>query len=255
MSYYLDMPNLDKHPDRKVIIEKDNSTVSFKQAAYYGRLLEKHGPGVEAVASGQQIYKDLRYKKLSNIFSSDIGDSLIVHDVGCGLGHLYEYLKDTFPEKNIVYSGSEVTPKFVKTCRKNYPEIRFYLRDLYTGPFHEAYDYLMFGGTFYHLAGSSAHDFESFVHQMLCNGFASCRKGMAFNLITGYVDYHQEDLFYCDLPKLINFIVKNLSRFFTIDHATPLYEYTVCVFHEKYIADNYKETAFLKYFKKMLMQS
>jgi SAM-dependent methyltransferase len=228
----------------------ENAAVSFKQADYYGCLLEKHGPGVDAIASGQQIFKDLRYKKLSNIFSSDQDGFLIVHDVGCGLGHFYEYLKEKFPLKNLIYSGSEVTPKFVEICQRKFPESSFYLRDLCSGPFPEQCDYLVFGGTFYHLAGSSAHDFEGFVHQMLLNGFASCRKGMAFNFITGFVDYQKEDLFYCDLPNMTDFIVNNLSRFFTIDHATPLYEYTVCVYHEKHISDLYKETDYAKYFKK-----
>lgn len=87
---------------------KMKKSIAQLQADYYGNLFEKHGPGVDAVASGQQVYKDLRYEKLSRLFCGD--DLFSIHDVGFGIGHYYEYLKSRFPEKNIIYSGSEVTP-------------------------------------------------------------------------------------------------------------------------------------------------
>jgi len=222
-------------------------TIAERQAHYYGDLFEKHGAGIDAVASGRQVYKDLRYERLAMVFARD--ESCSVHDVGFGLGHFYEFLKVRYPKKTISYSGSEVTPQFVEYSRKAYPEAAFYLRDLTEGPFPERYDYLIFAGMFYHLAGSSAAEFGEFTRQMLRNGFASANRGIAFNFVTGYVDYRYDDLFYGDLPEIIEFVSRNLSRFFTIDHATPLYEYTVCVYREEYLASVYSDDAFSKYFK------
>jgi hypothetical protein len=72
---------------------------------------------------------------------------------------------------------------------------------------------------------------------------------VAFNFVTGCVDYRYDELFYGELPEIVDFVVKELSHFFTIDHGTPLYEYTVCVYHEDYIASQYTDEAFRKYFK------
>lgn len=225
----------------------DATDVSKHQAGYYGSLFERHGPSVDAVASGQQVYKDLRYQKLSAVFQDD--DDFTVHDVGFGLGHYYEYLKARFPNKRFTYSGSEITPQFVEHCRQAYPECSFDDRDLAAAPFAEPYDYLIFGGTFYHLEGVDHDTFTAFVRAMLANGFRSARRGIAFNLVTGFVDYRYDSLYYGDLADLLPFVVNNLSRFFTVDHSTPLYEYTVCVYHEAYVAAQNPGEAFRKYYK------
>lgn len=221
--------------------------ISGKQAAYYGGLYEKHGASVDAVASGLQVYKNLRYEKLSAVFARD--SSCSVHDVGFGLGHYHEFIKSAYPDKSVDYSGSEVTPHFVEHCRQVYPDGAFFLRDLSTSPSPERYDYFIFGGTFYHLAGSAPHDFQQFMERMLSNAFASADRGIAFNVITGYSDFRSEDLFYADLPAVLEFVVGKLSRFFTIDHAAPLYEYTVCVYREEYISRVHPDAAYNKYFK------
>lgn len=218
-----------------------------KQASYYGGLYNEHGPGVNAVASGRQIYKDIRYQKLSAIFENETAFS--IHDIGFGLGHFYEFLKKRYPQKSIDFSGSEVTPQFVDHCKSMYPECEFYFRDLAEKPFVEKYDYLVFGGTFYHLAGANEQEFVTFVQRMLLNGFSSALCGMSFNLITGFVDYRSDDLFYCEVPAIIDFCAKKLSRFFTIDHASPLYEYTISAYKEEYIAGQYADDAFQKYFE------
>jgi hypothetical protein len=224
-----------------------NLPIASAQAGYYGQLLERHGPGVEAVASGKQVYKDLRYEKLCRVFERDRECSL--HDVGFGLGHLYEYMKRQFPEKAVRYSGSEVTPQFVEHCTRAYPESHFVGRDLADGPFEDRYDYLVFGGTFYHLADTPAPEFGDYVRRTLSSAFAMCNRGIAFNFITGYVDYRLDGLFYGEVPEVVDFVARDLSRFFGIDHAYPLYEYTVCVYRDQYIASLYPDEAFHKYYK------
>ena len=226
----------------------DNSNVTENQRKYYEDLLKTHGHGVKAVASGKQIYKDVRYDKLSKIFNND--DVFTIHDVGCGVGHYYEYIKDNFSNKDVTYSGTEITQDFVDICNENYPTNNFFLNDLSKSPFKEKYDYLIFGGTFYHLAGSSPDEYFEFVKKMLKNGFDSSIRGIAFNFVTEYVDYRLDDLFYCELNDMIIFLINNISRFFTIDHSSPLYEYTICVYHEEYIRELYPQDSFTKYFKK-----
>src|SRR5690554_1889033 len=102
--------------------------VSARQSAFYGRLYSIHGEGVDAVASGNQAYKELRYEKLCRLFSGDRSFSL--HDVGCGIGHLRDYLDRHHAAREIAYSGSEITPEFVTVCRERFPDSSFEFRDL-----------------------------------------------------------------------------------------------------------------------------
>jgi trans-aconitate methyltransferase len=223
--------------------------ISESQARYYGELYEKHGSSVQAVASGKQAYKDLRYEKLSRVLARDTKCS--VYDVGFGLGHFYEYLKNRFPEKQIRYGGAEVTPAFVEHCRKAYPECDFALLDIQGHPLPDKYNYLIFGGTFYHLANSSPDEYIDYVKRVLTNGWLSCDRGMAFNLVTEYVDYRHDSLFYPPIVEVIDFVAKKLSRFFVVDHASPLYEYTITVWREEYMESLYVDDVFSKYFKKI----
>ena len=220
--------------------------ISDAQASYYGKLFQDHGPGVDAVASGKQIYKDLRYAQLCRVFGDDSAFSL--HDVGFGLCHLYEYVKTRFPDRSIMYSGSEVTPAFIEMARDRYRECEFQLRDIATTACKERYDYIVLGGTFYHLAGADAKSYEEYVKTILSNAFAMCSRGLVFNLITGFVGYRHENLFYGELADMLPFVVRNLSRFFTVQHNYPLFEYTLCVYTSPQVSRQYPDSAFDKYF-------
>lgn len=218
------------------------------QEKYYSCLLKKHGVCVDAVASGNALYKQLRYKNLCKVFEDDKAFSLF--DVGFGLGHMHDYIREAFPKKNIEYSGAEVTPKFVEYCRKKYPESRFYLQDIVEEPLVRRYDYIIFAGTFYHIIDCTREQYFDYVKDAISNAFTVANKGVAFNLMTSYVDYELDGLFYADMHRLLDYVVKDLSRFFTVWHNYPLYEYTLHVYTEDMIATKYPEIDFQKYYKK-----
>jgi hypothetical protein len=225
----------------------NDETIKKSQADYYGDLFKKFNYSPEAVASGKQIYKDLRYEKLSKLFGDD--KEFSIHDVGMGLGHYYEFLRRRFPDKIIFYSGSEVVENFYTFCRDKYPGSQFYLRDLSLRPHEDTYDYLIFGGTFYHMCGIPRKEWEQYIFKIIRNAFSMAKKGIAFNFITEFCDFYDKELYYCNIQKLLNFITDDLSRFFMIDHAYPLYELTVYVYKEVIVKDNYREEEFKKYFK------
>jgi len=224
-------------------MEKNNIDLQKK---YYGELYEKHGYSPKAVASGEQIYKDLRYKYLSNVFGNNLAFSL--HDVGFGLGHYWEYLKNEYSDRKVEYSGSEVVPAFVKFCEDKYPEGRFYLRDILSSPDTEKYDYIVFGGTFYHLAGISSEKMLEYVLMMLQKAFSMCRRGVVVNFVTSYCEYSSDDLFYCSPAFMLDYVVRNISRFCTIEHNSPLYEFTLCIYKSEYVEEEYPQDEFKKYF-------
>lgn len=220
--------------------------ITRAQAEYYSKLLERNGPGVDAVASGKQIYKNLRYDRISRVFGDD--EELTLHDVGCGLGHYYEFLQTRFPERKIQYSGSEVTPAFVSYCKERYPGCEFHLRDIGKEKCPDRHDYLVFGGTFYHPCETSRSDWERFMFRLLARAFSMARKGIAFNVITQYCDFYEKGLYYCNVPKILDFITDELSRFFVVDHSYPLYEMTIMVYRHDVIQQQYPQPEYEKYF-------
>ena len=225
----------------------NHKKIATIQAEYYGKLFEKNGPSLDAVASGKKAYKHLRYERLSKVFERDIEFS--IHDVGFGVGSYLEYLSIKYSDRNIVYSGSEVTIEFVNYCEEEYPKNKFYNRDLAIRAYKDLYDYLIFGGTFYHIVDSQKEAFSKFIEAILSNAFKMSKKGIAFNFISEFVDYKYDGLYYQSINSITDYIVNNISRYFTIDHSSPLYEFTVCVYKEEYIKSCYPEKEFHKYYK------
>jgi hypothetical protein len=97
-------------------------------------------------------------------------------------------------------------------------------------------------GVFHQRRETTIPEWERFAFQLIENVFALANKGIAFNFITPFVDFYQTQVYYSNLPKLLNFINDNLSRFFTIEHDYALFEYTVFVYKEDFIKDKYSAT-------------
>jgi hypothetical protein len=199
------------------------------------------------VASGRVEYKRLRYERLCAV----IGDEpeLSIHDVGFGLGHLRDHLCERFPDRVIHWSGSEVTEAFVEHALAVDASAPVMLRDLAAAPGEDRHDYVILAGTFYHLAGCAPSEFDRFFTSLVTNCWKMCRRGLAFNVVTDAVDYRLEDLYYPDIGAVIG-LVRGLTRFFELDHATPLYEYTIRLYRPEVVSDHFPQPAFDKYLRR-----
>ena len=187
------------------------------QQNHYRGLLEKHAGTPMAVSSESAAHKRLRFDQIAKVFSND--DSFSLHDIGMGLGAFGSYLIENYPNRNIVYSGSEILPEFVDGARAAHPSSFFYCRDIAEHPGDECYDYVILSGVFHQRRQTSISDWEKFSRKILRTAFSMCRKGWAFNFISPFVDFYQTEVYYANLPRVINFVVEELSRFFVINHC------------------------------------
>jgi len=220
-----------------------------KQIQHYSDLYSKHHGTPMAVSSESLEHKKLRFEKISNIFEND--NNFSVHDVGMGLSDFNDYINIRFPEKEIVYSGSDIVKEYVDESTKKFPSLSFKQRDLSESiPTDELYDYVVMSGVFHQMRNSTVTEWEDFYQNLLQNSFKIAKKGLAFNFVTEHVDFRLNEIYYCEIEKLIAFITKNLSRFFVIHHNYALYELTVHVFTQEFISEKYPQKEFTKYFKK-----
>jgi hypothetical protein len=224
-----------------------NST-RISQEKIYKELYEKHKGTPMAVSSESWNHKQTRFKLICDIFRNE--NDISVHDVGMGIADLGAFIKKNYPEKNIDYSGTEILNEFVIEAQSRFPSSIFYNRDIAEKAFDDRYDYLLMSGVFHQRRDSSIRDWEKFSQMIIKNSFAMCKKGIAFNFISPFVDFYQPQVYYCNLPKLLNFINDDLSRFFEIKHNYALFEFTVYIYKEQYIKSLYTEPEFQKYFKR-----
>ena len=197
------------------------------------------------VSSESAEHKKLRYSELIKIVDSE--SNFTIHDVGMGVGNFFDYLKTN--KNTFTYSGSEILKEYVEECRRKFPNQLFYHRDLSENPGNEKYDYLVLSGVFHQRGIITIPNWEIYLKNILKNSFSMSKKGIAVNFISPFVDFYQENIYYADFFKLINFIRDDLSRFFTINHSYALFEFTVFIYRENYIKNKYSEKEFKKYFK------
>ena len=222
------------------------NNIRKSQEKYYRELYHKHKGTPMAVSSESLEHKKLRFEQIVRIFSHD--DDFTVHEVGMGLADLNSFIQNRLKHKNIIYSGSDILKEFVEESCIRFPNLNFYHRDLAKKPYSDFYDYVVMSGLFHQRRENTIREWERYVCAILKNSFKMCTKGIAFNLISPFVDYYQDNVYYSNLPKIVNFINDELSRFFEIRHHYALFEYTVYVYKKKYIHSQYNQKEFNKYF-------
>lgn len=217
------------------------------QESFFRELYQAHQGSTKAVSSESRAHKELRFRQISKIFEDD--DNFTLHDVGMGLADYFEYLQSTHRGLTFEYSGTEILPEFVEHANRRFPSCRFHHRDIAQQSFDDCYDYVVMSGVFHQKRDASIRDWEAFAQNLIANSFRMCKKAVGFNFISPFVDYYQTEVYYCNLPKLINYINDTLSRFFVINHNFALFEFTVFVYKESFIRSCSPQPEFQKYFR------
>lgn len=140
--------------------------------AYYRDLLAKYGPTYQAVDCGSAESHYLRLKTLLKIMEYDSSASLL--DVGCGYGHLTEYIPIIYPCSH--YHGIDAIPEMVAMAQMLYPLYCFEVGDIAHPKDEWQADYVLASGLFQF---PSQYGVRNTIRAM----FNLCRKGVACNFL------------------------------------------------------------------------
>ena len=139
-----------------------------------------HGQSPQALHWASREVQELRFDILISAGVKS-GDSLL--DVGCGFADLYHYLREQGLE--VEYTGLDLSPDMIEAAQGRAPQLSLFEGDLFDfNPPEQSYDWVLLSGAM----NEPLKDDGAYVRQMLPRLYASCRKGMAFNLLNG--DYH-----------------------------------------------------------------
>ena len=188
----------------------------------YQSRLEKYGAGMQALGWRDKQQQELRFAIISEI--DDLNGKSIL-DVGCGFGDYYDYLTER--DLQVRYTGYDIVPKLLEVARQRHPEMRFEERDVLTEEVEGSFDYVVSSGVFNHRVS----DNDRFIKKMLDRMYKLCNLGVAANMMTNYVDYEEDYLYYYS-PQDIFRYCQSLSRYVVLRHDYPLYEFTVYIYKE-----------------------
>ncbi len=192
--------------------------------AHYEAQLARHGPTAEGMDWKDQASQRLRFGVLCDV--ADL-NGLSVLEVGAGAGHLYDFLAERKIAAN--YSGVDLSAEMVEAARRLHPGVVFECRDILVEPSPARYDVVMCSGLFHVKLGHPDEVWQEFVQQTLRRMYELCRVAIAFNLMSDQVDTRAPNLHYADPTRVFDFCRRELSRWTTLRHDYPLYEFSVFV--------------------------
>jgi SAM-dependent methyltransferase len=197
---------------------------------HYEDCFKKHGDSHLGVDWPKETDALLRYKIMMGVIPADKRVSLL--DFGCGAAHLYDYiLKNNF--HNIDYTGIDLSSDFIGFCKKKYPDVKFICGDILDDPGAiDKFDYIIMNGVFTEKRELSFDEMFDYFKKTIKTVFAKSNFGIAFNVMTKYVDWERDDLFHLSFDLLAGFLKKEVSLNYIIRNDYGLYEYTVYLFKE-----------------------
>lgn len=152
-------------------------------------------------------------------------------DVGSGFGSLLDRAQALhFPVR---YTGIDLVEDMVASGRRRHPEATWIRGDVLTHKFDTRYDYVVNNGVFTQKLDASIPEMQTFTKRMIKRMFALCRQGIAFNLMTTHVNFMVSNLYYTSPIEVLAWCMSEVSSNVRVDHAYPLYEYTVYLYRHQ----------------------
>jgi SAM-dependent methyltransferase len=183
---------------------------------YYTAKLTEHGATAKGLDWKDAESHQLRFDVLARILP---GEPFTANDLGCGYGAMFEYLK-RYPITS--FTGVDISELMIAKARELCPDGRFLVSD--TLP--DVADYSFASGVFNVKLDTPDDEWRAWMLKQIDMLWEHSRKGMAFNVLSSYVDWRLPHLYYCD-PLTVFDYCKQFSRFVTLRHDYPLYEWTM----------------------------
>jgi ubiquinone/menaquinone biosynthesis C-methylase UbiE len=196
---------------------------------HYQQLFKDNGPGPQAVQYSSRESQWKRFEVLCQISNSMNS----VLDVGCGLGDLFQFFIEK--EKVCTYLGVDFVDEFIHHAKERFKErsqASFRRFDARKEHLPKDFDYAILSGVF----NNKTDDNASFMKRVIRDMYEAAKCGVAFNAMSTYVDYRDENLYYSDPRQIFDYCKSKLTKRIVLRHdycvktdSIP-FEYTIYLY-------------------------
>ena len=193
---------------------------------YYDAKIEMHGATAQGVDWNSTESQQMRFEKLIQVI--DRASAFTIDDFGCGYGALAKYLEKE--AKPMRYVGFDISPHMIATAMELNTGISWIHFVNQQSDLPQA-DYAVASGIFNVKLDTPLAEWESYLTRTLADINSLSRRGFAVNFLTKYSDpgFMRPDLYYADPLFFFDYCRVNYSRYVTLLHDYPLYEFTILV--------------------------
>jgi SAM-dependent methyltransferase len=193
---------------------------------YYEGRLRAHGATAAGVDWKSESSQILRFDQLRHLWAQDAETSII--DYGCGDGALADYLRTSGHRGQ--YVGFDLSDQMADaaTSRSRRLDDCWWTSD--RSQLRPA-DFAVASGIFNVKLDAGDEEWSGYLKRTIADMAALGRRGFAFNALTSYSDndHQRPDLYYANPLELFEHCRATYSRFVTLLHDYPLYEFTMIV--------------------------
>ena len=201
-----------KEDDKDIIVQR------------YQNRLNKYGQDIKALASGVKERQRIRFNVLSEV--GELNNCSVL-DVGCGFADFFQYLIDEGID--VDYTGYDICPDFIEVCKNRYPDADFEVKDIQTDTIQHKFDYVISSQTFNNRL--MYDDNESLIKDVIKRAFEISNIGIAIDMLTTYVDFREEHLYYYN-PEMIFKFCKSITKRVALRHDYPLFEFAIYMYKD-----------------------
>jgi SAM-dependent methyltransferase len=193
---------------------------------YYTRRLEEHGATPRGVDWNSPESQTLRFQQLAALWGGST--HIDVLDYGCGYGALVDFLDDS--GVGFRYQGFDISDAMIREAQTRASATRRFTSDVSQ---LTASDYVVASGIFNVKLATDEGAWTEYARQTIDTLAGLATRGFAFNALTAYsdADRRRDDLYYADPLFWFDYCKRTHSRFVTLVHDYPLYEFTLLVRH------------------------
>ncbi len=208
----------------------DFQKISAELRAHYSDTFARHGTTGEGVDWGSDPSDHLiRLDRMIAVtdFGSQTTPSIL--DVGCGYGSLLDRIKEK--GLKLDFTGIDIASSMIHSARDRHPDAQWVEGDILDVPQTRKYDYVVCNGILTQKLSASQQEMDAYLRELVTQMFAISRIGVAFNVMTTHVNYQVSNLYYRNPAELLAWCMSQLTSRVRLDHAYPLYEYTLYLYH------------------------
>ncbi|TMV13508.1 class I SAM-dependent methyltransferase [Arenibacterium halophilum] len=204
--------------------------ITQRMKDHYAGTFDRHG----ATSAGADWGSDetrlaLRYDKMLAVLPPGLRRPRLL-DVGCGYGGLLSHANAR--GLSLEYTGIDVVPAMLHEARRTHPDAMFIEGDILDASLDGRYDIVVCNGILTQKLDTPGREMDDFARRLIRRLFDLSDIGCVFNTMTSKVNFHAENLYYQSPTDILAWCMAEVTPYFRIDHAYPLFEYSVYLFRE-----------------------
>ena len=185
----------------------------------FQKYYKEHGNSMKSLAWKSEEQNQRRFEILREI---GIMSKDTILDVGCGFG---DYVKYSFLN---LYLGIDIVPEFIEIAMSKYESSFIRFKESTIFDINEEFDWVISAGAFGYKDVT-----DDYIKKTLKKAFTLCKKGIAFNFTSTYVNYRDTLNHYVDPLELFDWARKNLSKYIVIRHDYLPHEFIIYIYKER----------------------